>query len=737
MKTRLQATRRKQIKPPGQSFSNRYIRLSICLTALSASLNHAPAYADETPESTEQSTTQQSGYVEVGGGYQSEDSAWFGRYTGLTDKGPFFVGDFVTSSKDDTGKYTLLAGRRLGLDSRSLLLDHGVQGRYALDLTYDQLPNNIYSTTVTPYQDSGNNSLNLPGSVLDEQNYRQIDIGTERKRLGGDLSITPTQYWTTKLGFLQDKKRGSRQSGGALGFQARNQAMSILPEPVDYTTDQVDASLGYAKGKGHFQLDYHLSMFRNANESLEWQNPFPSPDGKAGSFGQLALEPDNDFQQLSLSGGYRLPANTYLTGLLSSGLMTQDQAYVPYTENSAIPVEPLPEESLDGSVRQNIAYLKLASRPAQNWSFNGSYRYHDHDNRTSQAAYTSPRTDSLPPGKSGEVYSTTVNQPYSYTRQLGKLDGKYRLGRSTSLMLGYDAERMQRENAEVDQTDEHEIWSKFKWKLRQAQVTELVGSAVDGWLKYGHTSRDGSGYHLPTVDATGAYTENPLMRKYNLADLERDEVRLYLSFSPTERLNLSANAAYSNSDYTDSIIGLTEASNRSATLEATYVPTTKITTYAYYTRDMIASEQAGRESSASASGSLEQRYEADWFANTDDTMDNFGIGLEWHALLPKLDVGADYIYSRGVGETDLLLAGSTPFPNLETRLYSLKLYAQYNHSPDLSFNLRYWNDRFDSQDWGLDGVTPISSDYPTSLFMAGGSPDYDVDVITLSMRYFF
>jgi len=379
--------------------------------------------------------------------------------TGLTDKGAFVVGDLATSSKNDNGGYTQLTGRRLGLDSRSILLNQGQQGRYELDLSYDQLPNNISSTTVTPYIASAGNSLTLPGSVLESQNYQQIDIGTERKRLGAHLSLTPTEYWATKLGFKRDDKQGNRQTGGVLGFQARNQALSILPATVDYTTDEIDASIAYAKDKGNIELAYHLSMFRNANDSLQWQNPFPSFDGKAGSFGRLAQEPDNDFQQLRVSGGYRLPGNTYMSGLISSGLMTQDQAFVPYTENTGIPTESLPAKSLDGSVRQNIAYLKIASRPTRDWNFNGSYRYHDHDNRTSQAVYTSPRTDSLPPGKEGETYSSIANQPYSYTRQLGKLDGKYRFGRTTSLALGYDLERMQRDNSEVDRTVDQEIWS--------------------------------------------------------------------------------------------------------------------------------------------------------------------------------------------------------------------------------------------------------------------------------------
>ena len=93
-----------------------------------------------------------------------------------------------------------------------------------------------------------------------------------------------------------------------------------------------------------------------------------------------------------------------------------------------------------------------------------------------------------------------VNQPYSYTRQLAKLDGKYRFNRAASMMLGYNFENMQRENSEVDETDEQEVWGKFKWKLGQHHVPEIIGDTLDGWFKLGHTSRDGSGYHPPASD---------------------------------------------------------------------------------------------------------------------------------------------------------------------------------------------------------------------------------------------
>ena len=281
----------------------------------------------------------------------------------------------------------------------------------------------------------------------------------------------------------------------------------------------------------------------------------------------------------------------------------------------------------------------------------------------------------------------------------------------------------------MDETDERTLWGKLKWKHTPA--------GLDGWIRAGYVTRDGSGYN-PDVDSYNLYIDNPLLRKYNLADLERNEIRMLFNYTPLQRLTLSANLAYSEDEYTESLIGLTEAENSSATLEASYAATDQVTTYAYYTRDLIESEQAGRETPPSTTeASFSENHQANWYADIRDTMDNFGIGTQWQDALPKFDLGADYVYAHSQGESVLVHPDATPLPSIVTDLYSLKLWARYRQSPQLSYKLSYWRDRFSSEDWALDGVTPTSSDYPTSLFMVSDSPDYDVDIVMLSLRYSF
>ena len=66
----------------------------------------------------------------------------------------------------------------------------------------------------------------------------------------------------------------------------------------------------YAGKDGQVDLKYEMSIFDNNYNSLTWQDPF-----NTAAAGSMSLAPDNEFHQLSLTGGYALPYKSRLTGL--------------------------------------------------------------------------------------------------------------------------------------------------------------------------------------------------------------------------------------------------------------------------------------------------------------------------------------------------------------------------------------------------------------------------------------
>ena len=101
------------------------------------------------------------------------------------------------------------------------------------------------------------------------------------------------------------------------------------------------------------------------------------------------------------------------------------------------------------------------------------------------------------------------------------------------------------------------------------------------------------------------------MRKFTLADRDRDKA----SAGITARLGpvwiLGVNALYSNDDYTDSSIGLKDAKDYAITLDVSYSPGKDFNAYAFYTGQKIESNQAGSLLFSSP----------DWFARSTDRFD--------------------------------------------------------------------------------------------------------------------
>src|SRR5690349_9903926 len=81
--------------------------------------------------------------VEIGAGYVSDGSFKFGEYNGLEKKGGFAIGNIDLrgggyGSDIDPTRWRV-TGTNLGLDSRNLTGQYSEQGRFRIDVSYDEL----------------------------------------------------------------------------------------------------------------------------------------------------------------------------------------------------------------------------------------------------------------------------------------------------------------------------------------------------------------------------------------------------------------------------------------------------------------------------------------------------------------------------------------------------------------------------------------------------------------------
>jgi MtrB/PioB family decaheme-associated outer membrane protein len=651
-----------------------------------------------------------SGEIDIGLGNVSDSSFKFGEYNGLYDEGAFLIGNATARYRGEDAKYYNLKVHDLGLDTREIDLEGGRQGSYRIFLNYDEIPHYISDSARTPYLGTGSEALVLPsGWVTDgtttgmtelNSSLREVDLYTQRKRLTVGADVILSGKWQTAFDVRHEERNGQKRSAGTFFINSAQ-----LVEPVDYVTDEMDFSVSYNTRKSQSSLAYYGSFFTDNNTSLTWQNAY-DPVVAGADAGQRALPPDNQFHQFLFSSAYQLSVATRISGDIALGRMLQDENLLAATINPNLAVS-LPRTSADAQVDTLNANLKLDSMVSDKLRLNAALRFNDRDNKTSSTSFSWVTTD-------GFIAAPRSNLPYSFTDQSIKLGADYRFSSATLLSGGYDYEKKHRTYQEVDDTAEDTFWGK---------LNVLAGDSVDVTLRAAHAIRDASGYH-PVAETVPA--ENPLMRKYNMADRVRDSASIQAGFNPTELINIGLSVEQSIDDYTDSLIGLTGSRETSYNIDGSMIMTEDTTLHGFIARELIKSEQAGSQSFSTP----------DWFATNDDTIDSLGIGVKHQMIADKLDLGADYVVTRSTGKISVNTGAPAPgFPDLKTSLDSLKLYADYRMKENMTLHVAYWYEHYSSEDWSLDGVNPDTISNVVSFGEV--SPDYNVNVVMVSLGYLF
>ena len=683
------------------------------LSALSSAAIAADTAVDTSQWKCESCKFEQgaSGTVDVGAGSVSDKSAEFGQYNGLGKEGGFLIGDGSVRSRGEDGSHWNLNASNLGLDSRSLDAEGGRQGSYQLRFKYDESPHRIWDGALTPFLGSGGAALTLPagfaaattGAMPLTGAQQQVDLATQRKLLGVGASWIPAGNWEYAVNFRHETKDGNILRTGGAFFVNSTQ----LIEPLDYVTDQVDASASYADRKFQLKLAYYGSKFSNGNHSLTWANPYAEPvfltTFPGAGTGRLALPPDNQFHQVSASGGYQFNDRTRLSADLAVGRMTQNDDFLPYATSVAAP-----GGSLNGRAKTLDAGLKLSSALTDKLRLSAAYTHNDRDNQTPQALYAMWSTDMF-------AGAPRTNLPYSFTQDKLKLSAEYRASARLRGSIGADLDARKRTYQEVERTREDTAWGKLSTRLTDK---------LDVTAKLAHGERRIDGAYQ--VVAGVMPPENPLLRKYNMANRTRETAGLRADIALADTVNLGLGVESSEDKYKDSTIGLTNAKDFNINGDLSMIVGERTSLHLFANHQQIKSKQAGSQSYSVP----------DWSADNKDTINTYGLGIKHAAIKDKLDIGADYAVTRSRSVVNVTTGASSPaFPEVTEALDSVKLYAAYHLKDNVSLQAGYWHERYDSKDWMLDGVAPAT--IPNVLTMGLQAPKYSVNVVRLSVRYKF
>lgn len=649
-----------------------------------------------------------SGSVDVGVGYKAREDGEFRDYNGLARRRfPLSVGAGLRFRGAD-GLYGSLEAQDLTSDARALQAEVGQQGLFRARLGYSEITRHQLDGAATPFRGVGTSTLTLPagfpalttGAMPLGTTLEPVDHENKRKRLDGGLAWTFSPAFSARVSARHDVRDGTQRTAGSF-FSTASQLLA----PVDQTIDSLEATADFRSGPFQASVSYYGSWFRNNASSLTWANPF-KPLVAGAQRGELALAPDNEFNQLSVAGAYDMGPRLRITGDMAWGQMTQDAAFLSASLNPAL-VATLPAASLAGRVNTFNGNARASSQITDDLRLTATYSRDNRDNRTRSLAWPAVVTDL-------EVESAArVNQPFSFTRDLFKAAAEYRGPGSIRATAGFDYDRRDRTRQEVATTQEVTGWMRFAAR---------PASGLSVSLKVLHAQREPDDYGSVSWISPA---ENPLMRKFNMAARMRDAVQAQADTAVGDNVNLSFSVDYAWDRYNKSSIGLTSAESITLGGDISVALTDDTRVHAYLSADRIDSRQAGAETTTTGW----------WTARGLDETQVAGLGVRHTALKGKLEIGADLTVSRSWSDMRVVAGSASGFPTARSAFDGLKLTAAWKLQDNVSVVGSYWYEFQRSTDWHTDGVTP--SNVPGLLALGDQASRYRINLLRVALRYRF
>jgi MtrB/PioB family decaheme-associated outer membrane protein len=617
-----------------------------------------PAKAQDADLATPQSS------VEVGIGVVSDDNLRSGRYSGLNEKGAYGLFGIDVKSRDEaTGTWFKLRGSNLGLESRELRLDYERQGQWGYSLEFSQTPRHIpyiFNTTLTGIE----TGVQTEGGTA----ARDLQFSTRRDALGLGYSRQLGGGWSTTVSYRHEEKTGTRNWG--------HHSVRFLVDPIDYTTQQLEATVGYADKRLQLTGGYYGTDFSNALTNVV------TPVG--GGISPVALPPANQSHQLYLSGGYGFTPTTRGMFKLAFGRITQDQTFF------TTPLGSVPQNNLDGRIDTTLMQLGVSSRPMPKLSLRANLRYEERDDRTPVFVYTTAGATATHNGR---------NEPRSFETTVGKVEASYMLPASFRLTGGAEHDIRKRNTSDVrsvsfrDETEETTL---------SAELRRSLSETLNGALAFVTSERTGSDWYI-NLRNNGTLGSN-LIHPLHLADRDRNKVKLVLDWMPLEPLSIHFVGETAKDDYSGRTLGPREGEAQLVSLDAAYRFNDEWTATAWTSHTDTRAEQTSCVGSG-ATGAVGQTCPDTaanplWEARLRNVGTAYGFGLRGKPT-SLIEIEGELSLAKDRGEfVQFAAATAAPtIPEVNYKTTTLRLRGSYALNKVSGVRLQYVYDRIKSDDW--------------------------------------
>ena len=487
------------------------VRVGLVATMMTARVGAAAAQ-------TVQEATTPASTVEVGAAGISDGSYKAGEYNGLQKKGARALGNFDLRGggayDSDSAMRWRLKAVDLGLETRSLSAEVGVQGKFRINVGYDELRRNRSDSYQTPYSGAGTNILTLPAgwqvptvagstgtnsvvNLLSARGFlksigdaQYIDLRTTSPTFGGILKPTAAQVasvdaasnadvpafqnynistkrtkydltvdysFSPKWGIGGDFRPEHKDGVKLMGTVSRNTGgdiSTVIPDLIDQDHNQIDLRLNYRGTKGFAQVAYYGSIFDNNVPFMSWQNWATGPTG-TGTV-NLGTGVVNTMSSAPSNRFNQASATAGFTMAANTKLVANG-SYARNTQNQLFLVDSttpvVPVSSLNGLVVNTAFDVKLTSKPTKKTNLLAAYKYNNRDNRS--PIYIFQYADA------GEATAANANFPAGPNNPLGAV-----LAQNANANRAYNRE-LNEINAEADYAVAARQWIKGAYEYQR------------------------------------------------------------------------------------------------------------------------------------------------------------------------------------------------------------------------------------------------------------------------------
>ncbi len=752
--------------------TNRTFRLLPIAAAIL--LAYGPAYGEE-DDVTQMITPDSSVTVGMAAGNKGNEAKRFSQYSGYNQNASLILDMEMNKRDKETGLWTTINARNLGLETRELSFSQNKQGDWKYQLDYNEIVRrdpyvihtgmtgvgtttptiNLIATPAMPAAWATANGLVASNGVAGSD----VELKLKRTALGvsGNKWLTPEMQ--VEVSFRNEQKQGARMFGRAgldssdmklrpnnVGTSANGGwAVLLTPEPIDSVTRQLETKLNYFKDSLAVTGGYYGSFYVNNNGSLSpiapaslnrgllWTNCALAGCSTVQQLASsaVALPPDNQAHQLYLSGNYAFSETTRSNFKVSYTHATQNENFVAM---GLVPAVGAPG-SLGGVVDTKLAQVGLSMQPLKALSVNASLRYEDRADKTPVYVYNTN-------GITGNALNNTTNWPSgSQTRTTAKLDGIYRLDSGYSISLGGDWERKATPLPPAN-TALFANQVLFRPVLNEygvhTEVRKALSETVNGALGLEYKERKGDDNAWVTTSGTTALVPPNALVAFNPAsaagnrvlpqmymDKIRTKVRGNLEWEATEALSLQAVIEHAQDQFQRAapivaqivpvIAGARTVVNDSLTLDSSYMVNDVWRSNAYVTRSY-------------------NRWSVNKVNLGDDTKsteDSLGVSITGK-LTSSISVGVDVsaTHEQTTFKNVVATGGTTTaqgnipgfgvipgnyLPNINYRTKKLNLHGKYaiDKISDIQMAFIFQQFKTDDWQWGYNGVPFLYSDNTT------------------------